>query len=231
MREADSSCRRRSQQKALSLNLWRNETIRSSRERKASEEDQESLSQTRPRGHPDKEPRTRRRKTNSELEKLTKPSATPKRAAYDQYGHVPSMPTHSCSGHDGGFHDPFDIFREVFGRREASLGLVWREPARSRWAGRGSDLRYDMESFKEAVLDLKKISVRLETCETCRGSGAEAGSSQRTCSTCGGKGQVISRAGLFIPARACPRCEGVGRQWKSPATPALAPKERTSRSR
>jgi molecular chaperone DnaJ len=34
-----------------------------------------------------------------------------KRAAYDRYGHA----AFAQGGRTGGFHDPFDIFREVFG--------------------------------------------------------------------------------------------------------------------
>src|SRR5438445_13604511 len=36
-----------------------------------------------------------------------------KRAAYDRYGHAAFA--HGAGGFRGGFHDPFDIFREVFG--------------------------------------------------------------------------------------------------------------------
>src|SRR5215213_5500550 len=36
-----------------------------------------------------------------------------KRAAYDRYGHAAFA--QGTGGRGGGFHDPFDIFREVFG--------------------------------------------------------------------------------------------------------------------
>src|SRR6195256_1619459 len=36
-----------------------------------------------------------------------------KRAAYDRFGHAAFGP--GMAGRGGGFHDPFDIFREVFG--------------------------------------------------------------------------------------------------------------------
>src|ERR1043165_5177289 len=39
-----------------------------------------------------------------------------KRAAYDQYGHAACDPLmRTGAGRGGGFHDPFEIFREVFG--------------------------------------------------------------------------------------------------------------------
>src|SRR5215831_10101828 len=37
-----------------------------------------------------------------------------KKAAYDQYGHA-AFDRRTGFGRAGGFHDPFDIFREVFG--------------------------------------------------------------------------------------------------------------------
>src|ERR687894_97943 len=37
-----------------------------------------------------------------------------KRAAYDRYGHA-AFAQGSAGAGRGGFHDPFDIFREVFG--------------------------------------------------------------------------------------------------------------------
>src|SRR4026208_889258 len=37
-----------------------------------------------------------------------------KRAAYDRFGHA-AFSQGGMSGRGGGFHDPFDIFREVFG--------------------------------------------------------------------------------------------------------------------
>jgi len=56
---------------------------------------------------------------------------------------------------------------------------------------------------------------RLETCELCRGSGAEPGSSISTCGTCGGRGEVRqvqqSVFGRFVNVSTCPRCGGSGK--------------------
>src|SRR3974377_2466225 len=38
-----------------------------------------------------------------------------KRAAYDQYGHAAFDRRAGGFGRAGGFHDPFEVFREVFG--------------------------------------------------------------------------------------------------------------------
>lgn len=137
-----------------------------------------------------------------------------KRAAYDQYGHA-AFDRRTGFGRAGGFHDPFDIFREVFGGGsifEDLFGGGGRgEPGQ---AQRGDDLRYDMEiSFDEAAHGCEKeITVtKLDKCEECQGSGAEAGSRARTCTTCGGRGQVISSRGIFSIAQTCPHCQGAGR--------------------
>src|SRR5262249_58967715 len=53
-------------------------------------------------------------------------------------------------------------------------------------------------------------------CETCKGSGAKAGSKPETCGTCGGKGQVVHAQGFFMVQTVCPRCRGEGKTIKDP---------------
>ncbi len=50
----------------------------------------------------------------------------------------------------------------------------------------------------------------------CGGSGMEHGSKMRTCSTCGGRGQVITSRGIFSIAQTCPHCKGAGRILEKP---------------
>src|ERR1044072_5169327 len=65
-----------------------------------------------------------------------------KRSAYDRYGHAALA---QGTGVRGGFHDPFDIFREVFGGGagifETFFGGAGGMAGEDRQ--RGSDLRYD----------------------------------------------------------------------------------------
>ena len=129
---------------------------------------------------------------------------------------------------------PADIFREVFGNSSMFEDLFGGGgERRSGGAQRGDDLRYDMElTFMEAAQGCEKeITVtKLGECEACKGSGAEQGATTKTCSTCGGRGQVISSRGIFSIAQTCPRCEGRGRVVDKPcrACSGAGRRERTS---
>ena len=142
-----------------------------------------------------------------------------KRAAYDQYGHAAFDRRTGGFGRAGGFHDPFDIFREVFGGGSIFEDLFGGGRPDPTQPQRGDDLRYDMEiSFEDAAHGCEKeVSLtKPEPCETCAGSGVEAGSRVRTCPACGGRGQVVSSRGIFSIAQTCPQCQGAGQVIDKP---------------
>src|SRR5205807_9534555 len=93
-----------------------------------------------------------------------------KRAAYDRFGHAAFA--QGTAGRGGGFHDPFDIFREVFGGGGGGGGIFESffgggATADREGRQRGSDLRYDMQiALEEAAFGVEKeIEVRkLDTC-------------------------------------------------------------------
>ncbi len=146
-----------------------------------------------------------------------------KRAAYDRFGHAAFE---QGGGFRGGFHDPFDIFREVFGGGGGIGGGIF-ETFFGGVAGhgedrqRGADLRYDLQiTLEEAAFGTEKeIEVRkLDVCDKCGGTGAESGSRSINCPVCGGRGQVISSRGFFQVSQTCPRCGGVGHIVEKPCS-------------
>ena len=144
-----------------------------------------------------------------------------KRAAYDRFGHAAFE---QGGGFRGGFHDPFDIFREVFGGAGGIGGSIFETffggaGGRAEDRQRGADLRYDMQiTLEEAAFGAEKeIEVRkLDACDKCNGSGAEPGSRSISCPACGGRGQVVSSRGFFQVSQTCPRCRGVGQIVEKP---------------
>lgn len=148
-----------------------------------------------------------------------------KRDAYDRYGHAAFGPGGMGGGAAaGGFHDPFEIFREVFGAGGDGPGGIFEQffGGGSREAGgrqRGSDLRYDMQiKLEEAAEGVEKeIEIsKLDRCRACHGSGAEAGSGFTTCPTCRGRGQVVVSRGFFQVSQTCPKCKGMGQVVDKP---------------
>ncbi len=183
--------------------------------------------------HPDKNPgdHTAEEKFKELGEAYDVLSDEQKKAAYDRYGHAAfaqggGVPRGGGAG--GGFHDPFDIFREVFGASGGGGGGIFEQFFGGAAGGqrpdrdgkqRGSDLRYDMHiRLEEAAFGCdKEIEVsKLETCDVCNGSGAESGSRAVSCRDCGGRGQVISSRGFFQVSQTCPRCRGTGQVIERP---------------
>ena len=136
-----------------------------------------------------------------------------KRSSYDRFGHA------GVSSQAGGGFDPStfagfeDIFGSIFGDFFGGAG------GRRSGVERGSDLRYDLEiSFEDSArgIDTSITVPRLESCETCHGTGAAPGSSPVSCPQCQGRGQQRFQQGFFTVARTCSRCNGTGRVVSKP---------------
>ena len=141
-----------------------------------------------------------------------------KRAAYDRYGYAAFQGPGGGPG--AGFHDPFDLFREVFG--SGGGGIFEHFFGGSGGGGdqaRGADLRYDLEiKLEEAARGVEKeIEIgKTGRCSACGGSGGGPGAHLHTCPTCRGRGQVIATRGFFQVAQPCPRCHGAGEMFDHP---------------
>ena len=141
-----------------------------------------------------------------------------KRAAYDRYGYAAFQGPGGGPG--AGFHDPFDLFREVFG---SGGGGIFEHFFGGSGGGanqaRGADLRYDLEiKLEEAARGVEKeIEIgKTGRCSACGGSGGGPGAHLHTCPTCRGRGQVIASRGFFQVAKPCHRCHGAGQMFDHP---------------
>ncbi len=171
--------------------------------------------------HPDRNPGNKEaeEKFKEAAEAYSVLSDSEKRKVYDQFGHA------GLGGAGGGGGQQFQFDPSQFADFEDILGsffgggifgdLFGGGRRRSTGEERGSDLQYNLRiGFKDAIFgqEAMELSIpRLEACDTCHGSGCEAGSRPETCPQCRGQGQVAVRQGFFQMLAPCPRCEGRGR--------------------
>jgi molecular chaperone DnaJ len=173
--------------------------------------------------HPDKNPgdQEAEEKFKEAAEAYSVLSDADQRARFDRYGHAGV--SGAAAGAQGawgaqGFGGIEDILGDLFGFGEVFGG---RASAGGRRGGaqRGADLRYDLEmTLEEAAAGMTaQLRVpRLEACDTCKGSGAAAGTQPETCPACGGSGQIRLQQGFFSVARTCGQCRGAGRVIRTP---------------
>lgn len=163
--------------------------------------------------HPDRNPDdeeaiTRFKEASEAYNVLSDPE---KRNRYDRYGHAGLG-----AGAGPGFNDVSDIF-EAFGDMFDGFGGIFGGGGRSRRGGprarRGDHLKTSVtiELIDAARGCHRTIEIqRHQTCRTCNGSGAKAGSSPVNCDYCGGAGQVVQSQGFFRVQTTCPNCRGAG---------------------
>ncbi len=134
-----------------------------------------------------------------------------KRAAYDYEQEHPGMGGAGGMGGGfggfGGFGDIFDSIFQGFGGGAS----VQRDT-------RGEDIQLTMNlSFMDAAKGCRKEITysRNEPCKACGGTGARGGTAFKSCSKCGGKGQVRftqeTMFGRTVRVGACPDCGGRGK--------------------
>jgi molecular chaperone DnaJ len=142
-----------------------------------------------------------------------------KRAEYDSYGRTfgggggagfnPQDAGFDFSQFSDAFQGGFSFdFSDIFGD-------MFSGAQRSR---RGRDISIDLEiTFKESVFGTKRkvLLAKTSQCETCKGSGAEPGTSLETCKVCNGAGKIHETTNSFFGAitveKICRTCHGTGK--------------------
>ena len=169
--------------------------------------------------HPDKNPNdaSAEEKFKEAAEAYSVLSDAEQRRRYDRFGHA-GVSSSAGAGSWGapGFGGIEDILGDLFGFGDVFGG---RGGSRRTSAQRGADLRYDLEiKLEEAARGMTaQLRIpRLETCGTCKGSGAAEGTQPESCTTCQGSGQIRYQQGFFSVARSCHVCRGTGRVIKNP---------------
>jgi molecular chaperone DnaJ len=143
-----------------------------------------------------------------------------RRAVYDRYG-FEGLESRGYTPTAQGFGSFADIFEAFFGGGDP-FG------ARGGFGGgsgavQGDDLAVEVEVSLEEAARGTTADVRyrvVDTCERCRGNGAEPGTAIERCSRCEGAGQlrVVSRTpfGQLVRALPCEVCGGEGKVARTP---------------
>jgi len=150
-----------------------------------------------------------------------------KKAKYDRFGHEGVRSSQFGSEGFSSVNDIFSHFSDIFGGSSIFDDFFAGGSERSR--GRrsagvpGADLRVTLKLTLEEIAKgvTKKIKIRKHVnCDSCSGSGAEAGTSTKTCPVCHGAGEVksVSRSvfGQFVNITACSNCNGEGQVIDTP---------------
>ncbi|MEN9444772.1 MAG: molecular chaperone DnaJ [Bacteroidota bacterium] len=173
--------------------------------------------------HPDKNPGDASAEENFKeaAEAYEVLSNADKRARYDRYGHDGVRGQAGGGGFSGGgmnMDDIFSQFGDIFGGGGGGFsGFGGFGGGRHRRVNKGANLRVKVKLSLKDVAEgvLKKIKVRKHiVCDSCSGSGAEAGARNQTCHSCHGSGQVTQIQNTFLgqmqTTSTCPTCNGEG---------------------
>lgn len=155
-----------------------------------------------------------------------------KRQQYDQYGQTFDQARRQGGGPASGSGNPFGGFGQGGFNGQVDMGDLGDmfgdlfgfggERTRTR-PTRGSDIRAELTiSFRLAAFGGEEVlQIRHHvTCAECSGKGTKSGVAPKSCTTCGGRGQVQRVQQTFLGAvqsvGVCPTCEGDGSVIEDP---------------
>ena len=177
--------------------------------------------------HPDKNPDDKEAEKNFKeaAEAYSILSDSQKRQQYDQFGHagVGIGENAGSSGFHGGMSmdDIFSSFGDIFGGNDP-FGGIFGGGRQSR-VKKARDLKVNLIlDYQEIATGIdKKIKIkRHEICDTCKGSGAQAGTMPTSWRQCSGSGQIRQMSQSFfgqsVTVRECPVCSGSGEMIENP---------------
>lgn len=150
-----------------------------------------------------------------------------KRNNYDRFGHEGVRGSTFGSSGFSSVNDIFSHFSDIFGGSsifDEFFGGSQRSRSRRRGSGTpGTDMRVTLKLTLEEIAagTSKKIKIKKQVkCNECNGTGAQAGTSLKTCPVCNGTGEIktVSRSvfGQFVNITACHNCNGEGQVVDSP---------------
>jgi molecular chaperone DnaJ len=145
-------------------------------------------------------------------------SDSERRATYDRFG-FEGLDSRGYASQAHGFGSFADIFDAFFGGDP--FGAAFGRGGGGRI--QGGDIAVEVEVTLAEAASGRSVDVSYElvdTCEHCRGNGAEPGTPIETCPTCGGAGRVraVTRTafGQLVREQACDTCGGEGRLPSEP---------------
>jgi molecular chaperone DnaJ len=153
-----------------------------------------------------------------------------KRARYDRFGHEGVRGNGFGSQGFSDINDIFSHFSDIFGGGSSIFddffsGGSQRGRQRRGTGTPGSDLRVNLKLTLEEIAEgvNKKIKIKKQIkCDKCGGTGAEPGTSKKTCPVCHGSGEIktVSRSvfGQFVNIQPCNNCNGEGEVVDTPCT-------------
>jgi molecular chaperone DnaJ len=144
-----------------------------------------------------------------------------KRSVYDQFGYE-GLRGEGYTGFTGFNSSIFEGFEDILGEFfNFGFGDLFgtRQRRRAYYPQKGRDLALELEvSLEEAAFGIEKeIKLnKLDICSVCHGSQLQPGTQKSTCQACQGRGQIRYQQGFFTISRTCSHCGGSGEVITSP---------------